>query len=173
MLVSFGIFSDEIVSFSSKSETWFWSIHLSHDRKILQTQKRNLQTHFFPSFYRVQYHLTTACVGKILYECVGNSLPESSTSSILDLLINEKSLCEDGPLTTLGNPKLSHPNVTLTCNSTYDQKAALCGKTVRDKFVANPSDSSLCRFDSRLYLIVIGSRLQQTRLQPVLVPNFS
>ena len=97
---------------------------------------------------------------------MGNSLPESRTSDILDLLINEKSLCEDGPLTTLGNPKLSHPNVTLTCNSTYDQKAALCGKTVREKFVANPSDSSLCRFDSRLYLIVIGSRLKPRGVLP-------
>ena len=30
-LVSFGIFGDEIVSSSPQTETWFWSIHSSHD----------------------------------------------------------------------------------------------------------------------------------------------
>lgn len=108
---------------------------------------------FFPSINRLEYHLAAACVGKVFYGCVGNFLSQNKSRDVFNqVIINEKKMCVDGPLDTFGNPARSHPGVNLTCSGNFsdalsDALTAQCGMTLQQKFVANPSDSSLCRYN--------------------------
>ena len=108
---------------------------------------RNDMMSFSLSTHRLQYHLATACVGKVFYGCVGNFLTQNKSRGVLNqVLINEKKMCEDGPLEAFGNPERSHPTHNVTCRGNYSEKYAMCGKTLQQKFVTNPSDTSLCRY---------------------------
>ncbi|KAL9960745.1 hypothetical protein ACROYT_G034238 [Oculina patagonica] len=113
-------------------------------RKCTTAFYKNLQNDA-SAICELQYHLAAACVGKVFYGCVGNFLTQNKSRAVLNqVLINEKKMCIDGPLDAFANPIKSHPDVNMTCTGDYSQKFAMCGKTLQQKFVANPSDASLC-----------------------------
>ena len=98
--------------------------------------------------YSVQFHIVAACIRKVYNGCVKNALNQSEAAAILDRYVTESALCIDGPLDLLGNPRRFASEVNLTCDDVYNQEAPLCGKTLKEMFVANRADTSLCRLVS-------------------------
>lgn len=93
----------------------------------------------------MQFHIAAACIRKVYNGCVKNALNQSEAAAILDQFVTESSSCIEGPLDLLGNPRRFASQVNLTCNDAYNQGAPLCGKTLKEMFVANRADTSLCR----------------------------
>ena len=103
-------------------------------------------SNFFLSIYRLQYHQAAACVGTVFYGCVENYLSQNESLKILNnVLTLVKLMCTEGSVDAIANPLISHSDVNITCSSNYSQKADMCKKTIQQKFVANPSDTTLCR----------------------------
>ena len=76
-----------------------------------------------------------------------NALNQSEAAAILGY-VTETASCINGPLDLLGNPTRFAAEVDLICNDAYNQEALLCGKTLKEIFVANRADTSLCRLVS-------------------------
>ena len=96
----------------------------------------------------MQFHIAAACIRKVYNGCVKNALNQSEAAAILDGYVTETALCIDGPLDLLGNPSRFAAKVNLICSDAYNQEALLCGKTLKETFVANRADTSLCRLVS-------------------------
>lgn len=97
----------------------------------------------------MQFHIAAACIRKVYNGCVKNALNESEAAAILGY-VTETASCINGPLDLLGNPTRFAAEVDLICNDAYNQEALLCGKKLKEKFVANRADTSLCRLVSHV-----------------------
>ncbi|KAJ7388878.1 hypothetical protein OS493_035218 [Desmophyllum pertusum] len=116
-------------------------------RKCISMFHKDLQKDSTAANCGVQFHITAACIRKVFNGCVKTAVPQSEIGAQLDPFVNEGALCIDGPLQLLGNPKRFVPRTNLTCNSVFNQSAALCGKILLEKFVADRSDASLCGYE--------------------------
>ena len=93
----------------------------------------------------MQFHIAAACSRKIFNGCVKDVFNQSEAAVVFDQYVSESSLCNDDPLGLLGNPRRFASQVKLTCNDTYNQGAPLCRKALKEMFLANRADTSLCR----------------------------
>lgn len=91
----------------------------------------------------MQFHIAAACIRKVYNGCVKNALNQSEAAAILDQFVTESSLCIEGPLDLLGNPRRFASQVNLTCNDAYNQGAPLCGKTLKEMLLTERTRHSV------------------------------
>ena len=107
-------------------------------------------------FFSAKFDQMKDCVVKVMKYCA-NSLPDSTIRRIVDDNFPNKE-CSEGP-TLISSSSAASP----LCSSSFVTEANACGRTFRQIFVADKSNSSLCAWVCVNYLFSYN-KLYPTRI---------